>query len=70
MRELSDDLEDDVWRNGYQIAVKKLKETGPKTSVTNEKEYEIFEGLFPNRNDEWKEHRPTCNLNLCTVVKL
>ncbi|KAJ8930023.1 hypothetical protein NQ314_017232 [Rhamnusium bicolor] len=54
-RELCDDLENDIWGNGYRIAMGRLANQMP-TQLSTERKKEIAEKLFPQRNDVLKAH--------------
>lgn len=52
-RKLCDDLENDIWGDGYRIAMKQLKVTPPKWSLTPETEVNMLSALFLNAPDAW-----------------
>lgn len=52
-QELCDALEDDIWGDGYRIATKAMGSGGLPFKFTDDKENQIFDGLFPTRQDQW-----------------
>lgn len=69
-KKVCDELEADIWGKGYQIAMKQFKKMGPKLELTQEKELEIINALFPSRHTEWGEYNKIDNIEKFTIEEI
>lgn len=68
--QLCRDLDDNIWGNGYKVAVKYLTNLSPPYSLAPERRMEIVSHLFPNRTDSWSEGTLVEGVTPFTLVEL
>nr|CAI5830343.1 unnamed protein product [Callosobruchus analis] len=69
-RELCDNLENDIWGEGYRIVMKQLTDTAPYYNISDARKVEIASELFPARNDKWQKETREEEVDLFTTKEL
>nr|CAH7729394.1 unnamed protein product [Callosobruchus chinensis] len=69
-KELCDNLEDDIWGEGYRLVTKQLQNTGMTHSMCDDWKVQIVRELFPTRQDQWQRHPPERGVQPFTAEEL
>ena len=67
---LCNELNENLWGNGYKIAMKHLKSPPLPYALSMERKEEIMSTLFPDREDTWERGRVTTDVEVFTVEEL
>lgn len=60
-KEVCMDLDNDIWGQGYKIAVKSLGVPSPPYNISLTRKIEIINELFPKTKDGWRRHEAPVN---------
>nr|CAI5853258.1 unnamed protein product [Callosobruchus analis] len=69
-KELCDNLEDDIWGEGYRLVTKQLQNTGLMHRVSDNQKVQIVRELFPTRQEQRQREPPEKVVQLFSVEEL